>query len=505
MPMTMLATVLAAVLSSIVVVGLGVASYRLLFHPLARVPGPKLAALSTLYEIYYDLVQKGQLPWQLKRLHERYGPLVRIGPNEVHINDTSFILDLFSSTNNKLDKYAPHQQQLGVPNALVSTIPHQLHQLRRSALAPFLSGSRMTTAYRPVILDKVENVSARLEAIRQTESVVDLRQLLWYMANDIVTDIAFPQGTHLLDSPVLQSGYYNFQKGGQAMLLWFKHFPFLWTIFKAMPPAWIIKMEPQAAVPMNWEIANKKIAKEVLAGNNICEKSTVIHHLWSSGLPEKEKELNRVWEESASLLGAGGETVTNAICTTMFYVLRDRAVQSRLVNELKSAMPDDTVVPPLPVLLALPYLSAVIQEGLRKAIGIMSRFIRVNPSEAVVFHPYRLPPGTALSCSAFLVNNCDSIFPEPEKFMPERWMTSEDKLINRRKKLVLTFGTGPRRCLGEHLANAEMYYVIAILFRRFGFTLYETSERDVEPARDSFMPLPVEGTKGIRVRVANVT
>jgi hypothetical protein len=101
----------------------------------------------------------------------------------------------------------------------MSAIPHQLHQLRRSALAPFLSGSRITTAYRPIILSKVENVSMRLEAIRQTKSVVDLRQLLWYMATDIVTDIAFPEGTRLLDSPVLQSGYYNFQRGRQAMLL----------------------------------------------------------------------------------------------------------------------------------------------------------------------------------------------------------------------------------------------------------------------------------------------
>jgi hypothetical protein len=52
-----LATVLAAVLSSILFVSLAVAGYRLFLHPLVGVPGPKLAALSTLFEIYYDLVQ----------------------------------------------------------------------------------------------------------------------------------------------------------------------------------------------------------------------------------------------------------------------------------------------------------------------------------------------------------------------------------------------------------------------------------------------------------------
>jgi len=103
-----LSTVPAAVLSTIFVVSLAVAGYRLVLHPLAGVPGPKLAAVSTLSEIYYDLVRKGQLPWPLKRLYGRYGrylviyrlgtppargaregPITHNGPNEVHISTTA--------------------------------------------------------------------------------------------------------------------------------------------------------------------------------------------------------------------------------------------------------------------------------------------------------------------------------------------------------------------------------------------------------------------------------
>lgn len=47
--------------------------YRLFFHPLANVPGPRLAAATWLYEIYYDLVQGGQFVFQLRKLHEKYG------------------------------------------------------------------------------------------------------------------------------------------------------------------------------------------------------------------------------------------------------------------------------------------------------------------------------------------------------------------------------------------------------------------------------------------------
>ncbi len=47
--------------------------YRLYFHPLANFPGPKLAAMSTWYEGYYDVIQKGQYIFQVEKMHKKYG------------------------------------------------------------------------------------------------------------------------------------------------------------------------------------------------------------------------------------------------------------------------------------------------------------------------------------------------------------------------------------------------------------------------------------------------
>ena len=48
-------------------------AYRLYLHPLAKVPGPKLAAVTHLYEFYYDGLKKGKFIFKVDELHERYG------------------------------------------------------------------------------------------------------------------------------------------------------------------------------------------------------------------------------------------------------------------------------------------------------------------------------------------------------------------------------------------------------------------------------------------------
>lgn len=49
------------------------AVYRLYFHPLRHIPGPKLAVVSSWYEFYYDVLGRGTFCWEIKRMHDTYG------------------------------------------------------------------------------------------------------------------------------------------------------------------------------------------------------------------------------------------------------------------------------------------------------------------------------------------------------------------------------------------------------------------------------------------------
>lgn len=60
----------------LVTYGVCLAFYRLFFHPLARFPGPKLAAVTRWYEAYYDVVEYGQYTFKIAEMHKKYGTVI---------------------------------------------------------------------------------------------------------------------------------------------------------------------------------------------------------------------------------------------------------------------------------------------------------------------------------------------------------------------------------------------------------------------------------------------
>lgn len=74
MPLQYLARLSVALpLGAVFIYLAGLAVYRLYFSPIARFPGPRLAALSKWYEFYYEVVLKGQFTFHIQELHKKYG------------------------------------------------------------------------------------------------------------------------------------------------------------------------------------------------------------------------------------------------------------------------------------------------------------------------------------------------------------------------------------------------------------------------------------------------
>ena len=89
-------TTILTVGSMILACYLGYGAFRRLYlSPVASIPGPRLAALTFWYEFHYDVIKGGKYTAKIAKLHDQYGPIIRINPFEVHINDPDFYDEVY--------------------------------------------------------------------------------------------------------------------------------------------------------------------------------------------------------------------------------------------------------------------------------------------------------------------------------------------------------------------------------------------------------------------------
>lgn len=101
--------------------------------------------------------------------------------------------------------------------------------------------------------------------------------------------------------------------------------------------------------------------------------------------------------------------------------------------------------------------------------------------------------------TAILTHQNEELFPEPRVFRPERWLGPEGKRLDR---YLVTFNRGTRSCLGMNLARAELFMVLAAVFRQFDFDVSAVNrERDIDVSRDYIQGAQAPDTPGILVTV----
>lgn len=333
-----------------------------------------------------------------------------------------------------------------MPESTFNTIDADLHKMRRGALAPFFS-RRSINALEPAIVAKVEKTCQRLQQFQRSRTPVDLRLLFSCMTTDIITDYAFPDCFDLLSTPDLAPAWRSTFAEGLRNFQWFKHFPSLWSILRSIPDNMLLAMSPQMAITQKWERGNQKLVREIVNTFGTIPRNdkhtTIFHELLGSDLPRHEKSYDRLWQEGSALVGAGVETTSNTLTVALFYLSQNTDKLSRLKAELEQSMPSAEELVPWAKLETLPYLSAVIKESLRLAMGTVSRFIRVAPTATLRYKDYVLPPGTAVSMSTMLLCHDPQLFDDPGTFQPERWLEKNSPSD------LFVFGGGTRMCVGQ--------------------------------------------------------
>jgi cytochrome P450 len=165
--------------------------------------------------------------------------------------------------------------------------------------------------------------------------------------------------------------------------------------------------------------------------------------------------------ESLLQILAGSDTSATAFRTIMLYLMTNHKVYAKLQTEISEAVESGTVSSPVITdseARKLPYLQAVIREGLRILPPAAGTVPRTVPPEGDTINGVFVPGGTNIGTNLWAIMRNTKIWGEDaEVFRPERWLeTLPEKLKDMENASELVFGYGKWKCLGMGIAKMEL-------------------------------------------------
>ncbi|KAK8119093.1 benzoate 4-monooxygenase cytochrome [Apiospora kogelbergensis] len=413
--------------------------------PLSKVPGPWYSKFTEAAGKYHLL--KGRKPIYINQLHDEYGPIVRIGPNEVSIKDAAAMQRMYSIKGEFPKAWIYQILVLGV-ESVFSTISIPLHRRYRRLLSSAMSDSGLAR-HKQVIDGKVR---LAIQRMGKRQNVVDVLFWSMCMTTDIIAELSFGQSFNQLET-----GERN-----QEMLQ--HHYR-------------VVEEEGEDSKP------------------------TLLSKLYRPKLGEEGLEFQEIRANAQSYIVAGSDTTSNTLTYLIWLVCKHNDVRVQLMEELDTLADsyEDSD------LKKLPYLNHIIDETLRMYSSVPAglprevtahcsyfpSFFRANvlltnvcqvPPEGIEFCGHWIPGGTTVSAQAYSMHRDEVVFPNPLRFDPSRW----ERPTQAMKDSFVPFGGGSRICMGVHLAKMELRLAAARFFLTFRNARISTADgfcdEDMEPS-----------------------
>jgi cytochrome P450 len=185
-------------------------------------------------------------------------------------------------------------------------------------------------------------------------------------------------------------------------------------------------------------------------------------------------------EEAMGLAVAGSGVTEHTIIYFLYALARPegRRIQETLRQELTGSGAQSFAE-----VSNLPYLTACMKETFRVFPVIISTLPRIlNSPMSLKDQNIILPPGTKVGMQNYVHHRDPELFPQPEDFVPERWLehgkselTTDLKDMN---SALTTFSVGTRSCVGQTLAKVELYLALSQIVRRLDFSLHDSMTED---------------------------
>ncbi|KAI5275188.1 putative cytochrome P450 monooxygenase [Aureobasidium subglaciale] len=466
------------------------AIYNLYFHPLSQHPGPLLNAISPLPRLYLNI--NGREPQTVLEWHLKYGPIVRMAPNEL-----SFITpvwkDIYGFKRPELNKdWTMYALSENTKRSIL--LAGADHGRQRKMLAPAFSERAlklqqgMLTTYTGMMVQRLEermkdNKSVDMAKVfnccsiqEDGHPIIEGHGADLHDSFDTIADLMFGKPLGLCEnmeySDWLSQLFVSIWLAGASRAL--QYFPLLFRLATMMIPKHI-----QDSIDSSYQNTVDKVNKRLEMET---ERPDMLGLMLSHKEEGAEMTMDELYANADLLMIAGTETTATSLCGLTWHLLNNKPVLEKLTKEIRGAFKsiDDITMESLP---RLPYLSACLEEGMRMFPAVPEGIRRITPATGANISGHFIPANVKVSIPHYAAYHHPSNFTSPETFAPERWLQTShldyDPMFATDKKEVLQpFSVGPRNCIGLTLAYHEMRLITANLLWHFDVELAEEANKD---------------------------
>ncbi|PNY24985.1 Pisatin demethylase [Tolypocladium capitatum] len=479
-----------------------IATYRLFLHPLACVPGPTCAAVSNIWQARN--VRNGRMAELAKTLHQQYGEVVRVGPDEVWFNSKEAFNQIYSPGKGyeKSDFYRE-----------LRNAPAEFTQLML-AVATCLNRPRLDWRLRPHFQDTLDLLSERdvrryrlqrkmigrtyhVSNVIKFEAAVDgvLERVVHKLESLQGAEVDLKEWMHIIAVECLGACVLSWSPGmlregsdwgtiSHSYQAWrrksfFGLFPILtklelWSpgIGRAFARLCGVTYQTPENFRSFFPDVNRRVIrrlKSALRANPAKDdRQDLLADLIQ--LHKDKPEFNETYLKKMAVtnFGAGHETMASTLTSVLAMIGSHPRTQMQVTREVRNAPGG---VAAYGHAAKLPYTRAATKEAMRLYPVLAMSLPRKAPADGLHVHGRWIPPNTTVGCNPVALHRNEAIFgPHAEAFDPTRWLLSAETSAERlrmRERYSLAWGGGARTCPGRNLAELVVFKVVAGLLARF--------------------------------------
>ncbi|PNP66730.1 hypothetical protein FNYG_13460 [Fusarium nygamai] len=427
---------------------------------LRHIPGPASAGWTSWWQCRGAL--SGRYHEHLKNAADEFGPLVRIGPNEVPSTDPVVLRNMSAvrSTYTKGDFYSSGRIVPGVDN-VVSERDEAKHKFMRAKMAPGYSykeneGFGFEAGIDCQLVNFISLIDRKYLSTTSESRPLDVAEKTQFFALDVIGEVSFgePFGYLTKDEDLYQ--YNKINANSLPVLNVVSVYPWLGRIVYRWPLSLLLPREEDLVgfgrlMGFARHFVRKRLTEEIST-----RKDMVQMHI-SNGMNEEE-----LIQQAFISIIAGSNTTAHALRMIILSLITNPNAYRSLFAEIRKVTSSVNSAISWAQTQTLPYLQAVVREGLRMWPPVAGLGFKQVPPEGDTINGFFVPGGTQIGQGFYAVGRSRLVWGgDADVLRPERWLLAgEDRLRDMIAAVDTHFGHGKYSCLGKPIALTEIHKAV---------------------------------------------